>query len=333
MHANTSNLAVGAFAGIAAGVMVFAALNAGVFAFALLFAAPLAIYIATMGWGRYGGFASVATGLAVTGYFGSPATALIGGVLLFIPACLVGIMANLGQRSAPGKAIVWYPLSSILLRLMMLLFGGFVVFGALTGYSNELVIPTFVDLMREIAAANPDMPQGSEAAILAQATTYANLIPVIVPGLWLMLHVAVAFLAARITRRSGLMARGDEDIAASVRLPMEAILLLVAGLAGTFMLPGVHGLAAKVAFGIAICGFGLIGLAQLHYSTRGASWRGAVLALAYGSIILLTFPLVFFAASGVMRSLANHPKGPSGPNHKSGPSGPGSSHTNKTEEE
>jgi hypothetical protein len=199
---------------------------------------------------------------------------------------------------------------------MLALLGGFLLFGAISGYSNELVVPTFVQLMQEIAAANPDFPVSGEAEIVERATTYANLIPLIVPGLWLMLHVGVAFLAARITRRSGLMARADEDIAATVRLPVEAIILQVAALVGLFILPGVYEMAAKAAFGIAVSGFGLIGLAQLHYKTRGMQGRGLILAAAYGAILLFTVPLVFFAASGVMRSLAPHKTGPSGPSTK-----------------
>jgi len=312
-----NDLIIGALAGIAAGAMVFAAVQSGVLAFVLLFAAPLAIYIVTMGWGRNAGVASVVAGLAVTGYGGSPATAVVAGTLLFVPACWVAMMANLGQRGTNGAgAIVWFPLSIILFRLMLALLGGFLLFGAVSGYSNELVVPTFVQLMQEIAAANPQMPVASETEIVERATTYANLIPLIVPGLWLMLHVGVAFLAAKITRRSGLMAREEEEIAANVSLPPEAIILLVAGFIGILMLPGIYEMAAKVAFGIAVSGFGLIGLAQLHHNTKGMAGRTLILSAAYGAILLFTVPLVFFAASGTMRSLSSNQTGPKGPSNK-----------------
>lgn len=312
----------GILAGVAAGLMILAAYNAGFLAFFLLFAAPAAIYIATMGWGSSAGFVAAFVGFMLTGIFGGYPLGGLSGALLFAPAAYVGHLVNLGARAANPAAndnnagIVWFPLSLILFRLMLILAAGFIIIGAFSGVTNEVFSSSFAALLKEIYTSSPDLPILDDAVIAAQAAYYAKLVPVIVPCVWLLMHVATAFLAANITRRSGLLARDQDDVAATVSLPVEASALLALGLIGEMVLPGSLSLAAGVLLGIGIGGFGLIGLAHLHFITRGNPIRGFLLWTTYGAIALLSVPLLIFTAIGLFRSFNASNRNSSGPTKK-----------------
>jgi hypothetical protein len=316
---NNQALLTGILAGCAAGLMIFGAFNAGLFAIVLLFAAPAAIYIATMGWGSGAGLVAAFTGTLIAGWFGGMPLGAMSGGLLFAPAAYIGHLVNLGTRSTVNAAndnaggVVWFPLSIILMRLMFILAAGFIIIGAFAGLTDTVLSEAFTELLKTFYAANPDLPALEDAVFAAHAATYAKIFPIALPCLWLMMHVATAFVSANITRRSGLLAREPEDVAATVKLPAEAAIMLVAGLVGEMVFSGTLQLAAAVLLGIGIGGFGLIGLAHLHFTTRGNPMRSFLIWATYGSIILFSVPLFIFTAIGLFRSFNASNRKPSGP--------------------
>ncbi len=299
----SQSIFVGILAGISAGMMLVAAFTAGVLAFVLFFAAPAAIYIATMGWGFMAGLVATAIGTMIAGYAGGTGAAGIGLLLLFFPAASVGHMVNLGQRADSGPGIVWFPLSDILFRLMAMLAIGFMALGTAAGYSSESFAPSFAELIRQLASSNPEIKMPTDNELQTRAQVYANLIPTIVPAAWLLFHVIIAFLSAGITRRSGLLARDKEDIAATITLPVETIFVLVAGLIALLLFSGSLADIGGVLTGITVAGFGLVGLAELHYRTRQMASRGIILLVVYASIGLFTVPLIIFTIVGIFRSI------------------------------
>lgn len=314
---NNRSTIVGILAGIAAGLMVLAAFKSGVLAFVLFFAAPAAIYIASMGWGSFAGIIAALTGAGISAAFGDPSIAGLALLLLFGPAAYVGHLTNLGQRQEDGQ-LVWFPLSDILMRLMLVLCAGFILIGVLSGYSQELAAAAFVELMTQIAKANPDLPNMNQELLVQRATLYAVLIPLIVPAIWLLMHVVTAFLSANITRRSGLLAREREDVAATVALPFEAAGFIALGLGLMFLATGALSLVGGVLLGIGSAGYALIGLAHMHYRTRPMQSRSLILGIAYALIILFSLPLLIFTILGLLRSIqtnsANSGSGSSGSN-------------------
>ncbi len=321
---NNVPLLIGLLAGIAGGLMVLAAFNAGILAFFLLFAAPAAVYIASMGWGTFAGIIAAGVASVLAGAFATGELAMVTAVLLFAPAAWVGHLVNLGQRAGDGSGrVIWYPLSAILLRLMIALAAGFLVVGMFSGYSREVFVTAVMELMRQMGEANPDMQTLDETAQMANAVAMARMLPIVVPCMWLLSHVITAFASAGITRRSGLLARGREDVAGTVNLPIEAAGFMAAGLIGTTMLSGTPADAAGVFLGLAMGGYGLIGLAQMHYRLRANPSRGLVLGIAYAMIVMFSVPLLIFTVMGLWRSLSrNSSSGPTPPG-PSGPSGPG----------
>ena len=301
--ANRSIL-IGLLAGLAAGLLVTATVTTMPFAFFLPFVAAGVIYIATMGWGFQAGIASVIAGTGTIGVFTEISTALAGSAMLFVPAGWVGHLTNLGQTDEDRGGIRWYPLGTILFHLMAILVVVFITIGALGGVTEEALVNSFKQLFSEVMRQRPDMSGLTPEVIETQARAYATVIPLVAPGVWLLMHVLTAFAAAAITRRSGILAREREDIAASVALPPQAAGFLVAGLVGMLVLSGSVALAGAVMLGIAICGYGLIGLAQLHFKMRGNPAAFLVLTIAYGSVILLAFPFIVFTIMGLLRSFS-----------------------------
>jgi len=303
---NANSLLVGILAGAASALMLFAAHRSGLGAVVLLAFAPVAIYIAAMGWGTLAGIAGALAASAAVLMFSSPASAAAAAALIFAPAAWVGHLSNLGQPGSDGKTMVWYPLSGILFRLMLATFAAFILTGYLAGYGEDSVVPAFVALMQEFSSANPSVPVPPEADMIDRARFYTKIIPVVVPATWLLINVLMAHLSSSIVRRSGLMARPRDDIAASLALPLEAVGFLVAGLIGMMILPPAGRLASGVALGVGIAGFGVVGLAELHLRTRGRDARGFMLFATYALIVMFSVPFLLFTVTGLWRTVTRN---------------------------
>ncbi len=289
-------------AGLASGLMALAGLRPTPFALPLLVAAPVAVYIASLGWGTLAGIISAVVASALSLWHGPQAMVIVAG-LLFAPAAFAGHLANLAQPDPNGPGLLWYPLSKVLLRLMAALGVGFVLAGIAMGYDAETVNAAFRELFREILAANPDGTPLSEEVIAQSAATYAALLPAVIPGMWLLAHVLVMHFSAVVAARSGQLARPPEDIAMTAMLPAAAIALPVVGIAAMLFLPSPGYEIAAVATGLGFAGFCLTGLAEMHVSTRGRPGRRVLLAAAYVALILFGFPILVFALMGMTRSL------------------------------
>ncbi len=319
---------IGILAGIAGGLMALAGLKATTMAVFLLFAAPAAVYIAALGWGTAAGLTAALVATAISFYDGVIAAPVAAGTLLFLPAAWAGHLVNLARRDtlAPGgpETTVWFPISGVLLRMMLALTAGFIITGWAVGFSGERVAMIFSELMGEAFKDNPQLAAPSPEMLARQAGIYASLIPLIVPAIWLMLHVLVIHLCAMIVHHSGRLARPAEDIAANATLPVQALALPVLGVVGMAIASGPLYEIAAVAAGIGIGGFGLIGLAELHYVSRGRPGRGVMLFLSYFLLVLFSFPLLIFAGMGVRRAFKsrNQPPSPPPANINGGPGTP-----------
>ena len=327
MTKQASTWIIALLAGVAGGLMALAGFNAGNMAVFLLFTAPTAVYIAALGWGPMAGLVAALVATGVSYYDSSIAGPAASGALLFLPAAWAGHLANLARRDAispnGGETTVWFPLSGILLRLMLALTAGFIVTGWAMGYSGARVAAAFSEIMGEAFEANPELGVPTSELLERRAATYATLIPLVIPAIWLMMQVLVMHVSAVIVRQSGRLARPAEDIAATVNLPLEALTLPLAGIAGMTVLSGPAFDIAAVATGIGIAGFGLVGLAELHFVSRGRPGRGVMLFISYLVLILFYFPMLVFAIIGARRAIRNR-KPPLPP--ATTPGGAGTSH-------
>lgn len=316
-----SGILIGILAGIAAGLMAVAALGAGTAALVMMFAAPVAVYIASLGWGTTAGLIAAVIGSAASTLAGNANGAIIVGALLFVPAAWAGHLANLGQRDA-GGGMLWYPLDRILIRLMAAVAAGIIVAGIVLGYNTASLETTLLEMLRELIRSGGDGGQIDEEALARNARLYAGFIPLVVPAIWLCLHVAVFYISAVIAARSGRMARPRDDIPSAANLPFEAVGWPLAGIVGMMVAPSPLYEVAAVLAGTGIAGFSLIGLAELHLTSRGRPGRGLLLLAAYLLIVLFSLPILIFAVMGVMRAWRARARPPLPPSTTGG--GPGS---------
>jgi hypothetical protein len=297
----TSAIVIGLLAGAAAGAMILSEMRAGAAAALLLFAAPAVVQIAVLGWGAVAGIAAVAASLLVIGFGGSPLGFLIAGAVLIVPAAWAGYLANLAQPSADGRSMEWYPLPRLFFHILLFVIGGFLLAGFVSGFSVERLTPMVAQFLKEMIAAEQGVGSLDEEQIQAMAALYAGAMPFVLPAFFLLAQVLVLSISSTIARASGRMPRPRDDIAATAGLPRAAVAMAAGGLAGMFILPGgLFEIAAAFA-GASIAALGLIGLADLHYVSRGKPARGLLLAGVWLIILLFSIPLAFFAVTGAMR--------------------------------
>ncbi len=305
---NYTALAIGLVAGIAAGAATL--FGASGMLFPLMLAAPAGVYIASLGWGGLpGAIAAIAATITVT--LGSNVTGgVIFAALSYAPAAWAGYLVNLARPSPDGSGLVWYPLSGILLRLMLALFAGCIVTGVAMGFDRAEAARWLSEFFDAIYRANPDLPPPDEAALKATAQLYVSIFPLLFPAAWLLIHVLVMQISVMITSRIGSLARPREDIAANINLPAEALLFPVGGIAAMTLLnsPGYE--IGAVATGLGISGFALLGLAGLHLGLRGRASRGPILFANYLLLAIFTLPLLVFAVFGAWRALRRRSTGP-----------------------
>ncbi|MEC9344209.1 MAG: hypothetical protein VYD64_10240 [Pseudomonadota bacterium] len=310
MHRNQFWI-MGLLAGIAGGLMAYAGLYAGVGTIFLLLAAPFTVYVASLGWGTAAGLTAAVVATAITGFDGTMAAPVVGGALLFFPAAWAGHLANLARRdtiagagAANGREVtVWFPLSGVLLRLMLSLIAGVVITGWVVGYSGDELAEGFLKMMSEYYARQAEFDSPGTEALQRSARLYAGMIPLFIPAVLLFVHVTIIYLAAMVVRLSGRLSRPADDIAATASLPVEALALPAAGLVCMMLFSGSAYAVAAVVAGIGVAGFALVGLAELHHISRGRPGRGFLLFISYFMLVLFTFPLLIFAGMGVRRTI------------------------------
>lgn len=312
----SSALLVGLLAGIAGGLMTLAALRAGTLALVMLMAAPIAVYLAALGWGTAAGFVAAIAASIVTGLTGNASGALVTALLLFLPAAWIGHLVNLAQPDEKG-GLIWYPLERILGWLLGLIVAGIIVTGIVMGYSSQMLEDALVEMLRELVASN-EAENVDDQTLRQNARIYAALLPVAIPAIWLFMHVAVLYIAGRIAERSGRLARPRDDLPAAANLPFQLAGLPIAGLVGMAVAPSPLFEIAGVLAGAGIAGFSLVGLAELHLSTRGRPGRGLLLAASYLLIVLFTLPIFIFFAMGVARTWRRRPVPPTPPSPPAG---------------
>ncbi|WP_294646289.1 DUF2232 domain-containing protein [uncultured Aureimonas sp.] len=288
-------LPIGLVAGVAAALLFAGLVTQSPGAVVLALAAPIPIFIASLGWGSRAGFIAAATSAvaiaAFMGTFLSGLTMLLGSAL---PAAAIGHMAGLARPRDDGKGLDWYPLPRLLFAILAIAAVTCVILGLLLNY-DAAGLETAVT---EALSSQPDSPISDPQQLRAFVRFVVSAIPFLQPLITVLALVACLYVAAAVTRLSGRLPRPKDDIPATTSLPRAALPIFAVGLAASFLsgTPGVLGAVVAGAFGT---GFTLVGLAAMHRRTREKPARGLILFSAYGAIFLLTFPLLAFLVLGL----------------------------------
>jgi hypothetical protein len=282
---------VGLGAGAAAALLFASVASGSIAAVFLFYLAPLPIAIAALGWGHLSGLIAAAAATAVV--------ALLSGVFFIaVPviafgAWWLGYLALLARPAANGggAALEWYPVGRLVLWAAVI--GTLVVAAAVPNFGTDqeslqaALRKTYERILRDQALIEVLVVAVPPAA--AVFSTVTNLF-----NLW---------LAARIVKISGRLARPWPDLAA-LTLPPTSAGLLAAAIAGSF-LPDLVGVLLGALAASLLMAFAVLGFAVLHAITRGMGSRAVVLAGAYGVTIVLGWPVLAMSILGLAELALN----------------------------
>lgn len=286
-------------AGAASALLVATVATGNAIALPLFYLAPLPILLVGLGWSHVAALVAASTaGVLIGLFFGLELlVAYVAGVGL--PAYVLAYLALMGRQIDADGTMEWFPIGRIVLAaaiLGCLAVAALVplIAGDLAGYQEALRglfqamlaengAPTGADTTRLIDLLVAVMPPA--AAIITMVTQIANL--------WLAAHAA---------RISGRLMRPWPDLAA-IELPRAAALLLAGVMLGAAITSGFIGLMTEMLGATLLMAFGFIGLAVIHWVTRGAAGRSLVIGTVWIAAIALGWPFLALAVLGLIETL------------------------------
>lgn len=284
----------------AASALLFASIASGSLISVLLFyLAPLPILIAALGWSHLSGLiaalaAAIGLGVALGSFFFGAFLIGVG-----LPAWWLGYLALLARPAADG-GLDWYPIGR--LALWTAAIGALVVIAAIPTLGVDL--DSFHAALRRglermLAGRADGTPDPARKEATARVVDFlVNVVPPAAAVLSTVINVINLWLAARVVNLSGRLARPWPDLAAT-RLPPSTPLALAAAVLGAF-LPGLIGVIAGIVVAALLMLYALVGLAVLHFMTRGMTSRGLILGATYAAIVIFGWPMLLMALIGVI---------------------------------
>lgn len=252
----------------------------------LLTALPL--FLAGLGLGPRAAAVAGISGTLLVLVAGSPIGALVFAASQVIPAAILVYLVMLNRATDDGRT-EWYPVGRIVIAaaliagsfatLTLFLLGGDIetLRSALRGMLQTFVdneLPKMPDAPT-LGPADIDEATGIALALLPAASAISTMGSLLF-NLW---------LAGRITMASGRLQRPWPDLAAMVYPPTAPLMLAAATAAG--FLAGLPGMIAAGFAGPLLFSYVLLGLAVVHYTTRGRPWRPFALWGLYASLFIM----------------------------------------------
>lgn len=281
--------------------------------FFLLTALPL--FLAGLGWGWRAGLYGAVSGGLVIALLTNPMGGLLFAISQAMPAVYLTYLASLNRTDASG-GIEWYPIGRIVIAaaLMagMLALASVAMMGADAESVGKALRPLVEDFaQRQLPQLGKQTPM-SPAEVDTMTELAVHVLPAATAVSWLGALLLNMWLAGRITRAAGSLERPWPDLAAIVYPRVTPGLLAVAIVLS--FLPGFLGLASGGFTGALLFAYVLMGLAIIHFNTRGASWRPFALWGLYAALFILNAGIPFvLAILGLVDSLKPLRRGPPPP--------------------
>lgn len=285
----TYRLLIAVGAGLVAAVVFASATTGPLLVRMVLFVlTPLALFLAGLGLGPVAAVIAGIAGTSLVLVAGTPIGALVFAVSQAIPVIALTYLASL-NRQAPDGTVEWYPVGRLVIAAALIAgtFAGLTLL--LLGGDVEALRTALREMLQ--AFVNTELPKMPDApklgpAEIEEATSIAlGLLPA-ASGISSMSSLLFnLWLAGRITLASGRLARPWPDIPAMMYPPVTPLLLAVS--TGVGFLAALPGMLAAGFAGPLFFAYVLLGLAVVHYITRGRSWRIFALWALYGSLFIM----------------------------------------------
>jgi hypothetical protein len=302
-------------AGVASALLVATVATGSALALPLFYLAPLPVLIVGLGWSHLSALVAASTAAVGIGvFFGLELlTAYVAGVGL--PAYALAYLALMARQERPDGPLEWFPLGRVVLAaaiLGCLAVAALIplVAGSVEGYQAALR-EMFLAMFEE----RPGVP-GADTGRLV------DLLVIVMPPaaavVTMVTQLANLWLAAHAARLSGRLMRPWPDLAA-ISVPRASVALLIGALIAASLDDGFVGLLAELLGATLVMAFAFIGLATIHWITRGAAGRTLVIATVWIAALALGWPFAALALLGLAETLfglrgrfkrGSPPKGP-----------------------
>ena len=274
---------------ISAVVFASAATGPMIARMALLALVSLPIALAGYSYNAKTALLAASVGTLVLALVTSLAAACVYALTIGFPAALLVYLALLCRRDGCEETH-WYPIGRVVL-VCSLMAGSVVAAGLrLAGDdTDKLRAAVRKSVEQAVGAGFAGMPGGAPwgEAELAHATgIMMQLLPGVSATYWMACILFCQWLAARVALASGQLTRPWPDLAA-FRLPLGTAGLLGLAIAAALVLDGMPRLMAMSFAGVLYAVYVVLGLAIIHFITRGSSFRGGMLAAVYVVLIVL----------------------------------------------
>ncbi|KUO64387.1 MAG: hypothetical protein APF80_04810 [Alphaproteobacteria bacterium BRH_c36] len=320
--------------GIAAGLVSFIALMSAttgtpVLQFLMFLISPLPLFLAglALGW-RAAAIGAVTAGISIT-LLAGPLVGFVSSGSQFGPPVLLTYLALLNREAAPeGKATAteWYPIGRLVLWCAVLGTLLSVILLMMLGKDSNEVQENLSQILRQafeqFRAQSGDAKPVPEEDLEAMTRVALSLLPAASGMLMTGILLLNLYIAARVTDASGMLSRSWPDLA-TLSYPPGTPLVLAASVVVSSVLSGFAGMTAAAASGAFYFAYVLLGLAIVHYVTRGNPGRFAILWAVYFALFFLnTIASLVIAVIGLTEPFSPlrrnfmrppPPRGPPGP--------------------
>lgn len=305
-------LLIGLGAGFVSAV-VFASATAGplLIRMMLFLVTPLALFLAGLGLGPMAAAVAGITGVALVFFAGGNYAALVFAASQAIPVFVLVYLASLHRQV--GETTEWYPPGRLVVAAALIagLFATYTLF--LLGGDVEALRTTLRTILEAFVNTElpkiPDAPQLSPSDIDEATGVALTLLPAASAITTMGSLLFNMWLAGRITLASGRLRRPWPDIPA-MTYPVGTPLFLAIAVAGGF-LSGISGLIASAFAGPLFLAYVMLGLAVVHFVTRGRPWRPFALWALYAALFLInTVASLAVALLGLTESIWPIRRGP-----------------------
>ncbi|MCP4181927.1 MAG: hypothetical protein GY761_01195 [Hyphomicrobiales bacterium] len=281
-------------------VVIFSSM--GLLVLVPVFLGALPVYVAALGWGTRAGIVATAAIIAVSAILSNPTGGFLIGVMIAAPAALAGHQANLAQSAdTHNDELQWYPFSQILFWITLLIIGAVLLFGILIDF-DPAEISAQLSKHLKLLLPTPEVGSGLSVEDRDKALLMnLQMMPFVLPSLWIGIHFLNFLLALKITRQLDVLARPVEDIAAVINLPSIALVLLVVSISGIVITSPPYSRGFAVAAGALMMAFSIVGLAVMHQRIRHWPIRSLMLFMTYAMIAMIFLPVYLFSFAGILR--------------------------------
>ena len=290
----------------AAAALLFASVTSGSWlSIPLFYLAPLPIMIAGLGWSHWAAMtAALAGALGLGAVFGTVFLLAFAAGAGF-PAWWLGYLAMLARPvaatngSGQGAAsFEWYPPGRLVVWAAVL--GVLVVIVAIPnfGIDADSFRAGLRDALNAIMRVNSGTPARAGSNTERLLEILVNAIPPAAAVLATITNLLNLWLAARIVKFSGRLARPWPQLSSMSFPPLMAAALAVAIVLS--FLDGMLGIVGGIVAASLLLAYGVLGFAVLHAITQGMSARPFVLSITYAGVILLGWPMLALCMLGLV---------------------------------